>query len=153
MCLITFILNTPVNKALSHLHWVQCCSVKWGQSSTSVNHQQCHRVRLANFDSKWIFMHFWNNELNFGHPFYGVIPGDDVIVVTVPVLKLTMLTVGVHIATGIALSAPSAVFRAWSGEARFPMPCETANSSRNALFITLQLGESECRLGELITWT
>ena len=46
-------------------------------------------------------MHFWNTELNFGHPFYGVIPGDDVIVVTVPVLKLTMLTVGVHVATGI----------------------------------------------------
>ena len=49
-------------------------------------------------------MHFWNNELNFGHPLYSVIPGDNVIVVTVPVLKLTMLTVGFHIATEIALS-------------------------------------------------
>ena len=46
-------------------------------------------------------MHFWITELNFGHPFYGVIPGDDGIVVTLPVLKLTMLTVGVHAAMGI----------------------------------------------------
>ena len=160
------------------------------------------RVGAANFDSKCIFMHFWITELNFGHPFYGVIRGDDGIVVTLPVLKLTMLTVGVHAAMGIMPRVivitwrmlPSAtrnlgvnsvhflgwnldvlitgtidlqqnvtgnvhivtgivLSRPWSGEARFPMPCETANSSRNALFITLQLGESECRLGELITRT
>ena len=102
MCLITFILNTSVDKTLSHLQF-ECNSVKWEIDRAAPVSMTSNTTEL-----RWPILILSGFSCTFGTlnsilaTRYTVSsPGDDVIVVTAPVLKLTMPTVGVHVPTGI----------------------------------------------------